>query len=138
MNFNAFINFDGNCREAVGFYATVFNQPAPKMMTFDEAPKSDGYVVNEGDKNRILYTELNIGDKNVMFSDCPSDGSFMCGNNICLVIGSKDIAEISGLFDKLKEQGHILMPLSETFWSKAFGMVKDKFGIVWQLSLEAV
>jgi PhnB protein len=28
------------------------------------------------------------------------------------------------------------MELQQTFWSKLYGMVQDKFGIIWQISME--
>ena len=136
MRFNAFINFDGDCKKAVEFYAKVFGQKTPKMMTFGDSPQSEGYEVSKKDKNRILYAELIIGDKKVMFCDSSSEREYkyISGNNISLVIESKDVAEIKKIYGKLKLKGEVIMPLCETFFSKSFGVVRDKFGIIWQLS----
>lgn len=136
MHFNAFINFDGNCEQAVRFYADVFGLEVPNMMRFSDAPASEGYEASQADKNRILYTELPLGDKQVMFSDCSGDGSFVCGNNVCLVIGSRSDEEIRNLYNRLQGGGEVLMPLAQTFWSKLYGMVRDQFGVIWQISLE--
>lgn len=38
------------------------------------------------------------------------------------------------VFDKLQEGGEVIMPLQETFWSPAYGQVKDKFNIEWQVT----
>jgi PhnB protein len=44
--------------------------------------------------------------------------------------------EIKQWFGRLKERGSITMELQETFWSKCYGSLTDKFGINWQLSHE--
>ena len=56
------------------------------------------------------------------------------GNNISLVIVSASMNDIKSLFSKLKEGGSVGMDLQETFWSKCYGSLTDKFGIHWQLS----
>ena len=44
--------------------------------------------------------------------------------------------EIKSLFNKLKDGGTVEMDLQETFWSKCYGSLTDKFGIIWQLSYD--
>ena len=137
MVFDVFVTFNGNCKEAVGYYAEVFKQEIPKMMTFGDAPASEGYEVKEEDKNRVCYTELKIGSNTVMFSDCDSNMEFIAGNNVTLSIGSDDEDKTRKLYNKLKEDGQVIMELQETFWSKLYGMVIDKFGIMWQICLSS-
>ncbi len=132
MTFDAFVNFNGNCKEAVEYYAKVFKLDVPKMMTYGEAPRED---LKEIDRDRILYTNLKIGSNNIMFSDCPSDMEYIMGNNIAFTIGSSDAKEVEFLYNSLKEGGEVFMPLEETFFSKLYGMLMDKFGIIWQISL---
>ncbi|MBP8031020.1 MAG: VOC family protein, partial [Acetobacterium sp.] len=55
---------------------------------------------------------------------------------ISLVITDNDLEEIKRLFDLLSNEGRIEMQLQETFWSKAYGALTDKFGIGWQISAE--
>ena len=133
MVFDVFITFNGNCKEAVEYYAEIFGQEMPKMMMFTDMPEAEGYEVKEEDKNKVCYTELKIGSNNIMFSDCDSSMDFIAGNNITLSIGSSDEEEIRNLYNKLKEDGQVIMELQETFWSKLYGMVQDKYGIMWQL-----
>ena len=135
MVFDVFVTFNGNCKEAVEYYAEIFKQDIPKMMTFGDAPAMEGYEVKEEEKDRVCYTELKIGSNTVMFSDCDSTMEFVAGNNITLSIGANE-EEIRNLYNKLKEGGQVIMELQETFWSKLYGMVTDKFGITWQLCLE--
>ena len=44
-------------------------------------------------------------------------------------------AEARRFFDGLADGGQVRMPIGPTFWSPAFGMVQDRFGVSWQLSL---
>ncbi|HEY5563302.1 MAG TPA: VOC family protein [Clostridiaceae bacterium] len=79
---------------------------------------------------------LNIKGSNIMFSDTPQSMPLNVGDNISLVVTSKDLEEIKDLFDKLKEDGTVTMELQETFWSKSYGYLVDKFGIPWQISYD--
>lgn len=51
-----------------------------------------------------------------------------------MVVVSNDIDKIKSQFNKMKEGGTVIMKLQETFWSKCYGKIKDKFGIEWQFS----
>jgi PhnB protein len=135
MKLELFINFDGNCREAVEFYARVFKSEIGEIMTYGEAPPSDLHQpLAEADKNRICYTGLPIGGMTVMFSDFPSDSGYIRGNNISPTIGSEDKEEIKRLYNELKEGGRIIMELAPTFFSELFCMVEDRYGVIWQIS----
>lgn len=137
MAVNVYLNFNGDCREAVEFYAHVFETETPEIMTFSEAPPNPQYPLPEEAKNLVMHTRLNISGSNVMFSDTFPGSPFTQGNSISLAIVSKDIEEIKSVFAKIKAGGTVTMDLQETFWSKCYGQVKDKFGIEWQLSHEA-
>jgi len=130
MTFSVFVNFDGNCREAVEFYAEAFGAETPRMMTYGEAP---GANTSEKDRDRIMYTDLMIGGCNVMFMDFPSDMECVKGNNIQLTLSVPDKEEVRRLFNALKEGGTVGMELEETFWSGLYGMVTDRFGVQWHI-----
>jgi PhnB protein len=44
-----------------------------------------------------------------------------------------DKDEIKRIFEELKDGGEVLMELQQTFFSELYGIVKDKFGIIWQI-----
>lgn len=134
MAFDLFINFAGECKEAVDFYARVFKSEVKDLMTYDQAPQDSGYPIPEADKKKVMYSCVPIFGCNAMFCDVPSDTPLVIGNNICPTIGIEDKDEITRLFNELKEGGTVEMELQKTFWSDLFGMVKDKYGVIWQLS----
>lgn len=136
MGLDVYINFNGNCREAVDFYSKVFNVPKNQIMTFGEMPHDPNFPMPESSKNLIAHTYLNIYDSMTMFSDTFPGYPLTVGNNMSLIITTNNIDEIKSLYNKLKEGGSVEMELQETFWSKCYGSVKDKFGINWQFSHE--
>lgn len=136
MAVNVYLNFNGNCRQAVEFYAEVFDTEKPQIMTFGEAPQNPEYPLPEEAKDLVMHTRLNISGSNVMFSDTFPGWPFVQGNNVSLAFVSNDMEEIKRVFDRLKEGGKVAMDLQETFWSKSYGSLQDQFGIEWQLSHE--
>lgn len=136
MSVDIYLNFNGNCREAVEFYAKAFNTEAAQMMTFGEAPPNPNFQLPEEASNLIMHARLTISGSNVMFSDVFPGTPFEMGNNISLTIVSKNVDEIKSAFAVLKEGGTVGMELQETFWSKCYGQVTDKFGVIWQLNLD--
>lgn len=135
MSVNAYLNFKGNCREAVEFYAEVFGVGKPNIMTYGDAPPNPDHPVPDEAKNWVMHAMLQVNGSPLMFSDVLPDMPLTIGNNISLVVHGKSEEEVRNWFNKLKEGGQVHMELQETFWSKLYGMVTDKFGIGWQLNL---
>ena len=51
----------------------------------------------------------------------------------CQVVANEDDA--SRKFGALAEGGQVQMPLGQTFWSPCFGMVVDRYGVEWMVSV---
>lgn len=45
--------------------------------------------------------------------------------------------EANRAFAALADGGQVRMPLTKTFWSPRFGMVTDRFGMGWMVSVTA-
>jgi len=133
MQLELFINFDGNCREAVEFYAKVFRSEVGNLMTYADAPPDPNHVLNEADRDRIMYAGIPVGGMVLMFMDAPSGHPLTVGDNITPTISTDNKDEITRLFNELKEGGQVLMELQAAFFSELYGMVKDKFGVIWQI-----
>jgi PhnB protein len=137
MSINVYLNFNGNCREAVEYYAKVFETEKPEIMTFGESPQNPDYPLPEEAKDLVIHARLNILGSNVMFSDVFPGMRFVEGNNINLTIVSKDLDIIKSSFNKMKDEGTVTMELQETFWSKCYGQLEDKYGIQWLFSYDS-
>lgn len=136
MSIKAYINFKGTCREAVEFYSKVFNTQKPQIMLFGDMPSDEAYPMTQHTKNLVMHAELKIKEGTIMFSDLPDEMPLTVGNNISLVYYSSDIDEIRSIYDQLKVDGTVVMEIQQTFWSKCYGFVIDKYGIGWQLSYD--
>ena len=136
MSVDVYLVFNGNCREAVEFYAKVFKTEAPRIMTFGDSPQNPDYPLPEEAKELIMHTRLNIDGSNVMFSDTFPGQPFVAGNNITLALISKNMDDLKSWYEQLKDGGNVEMELQETFWSKLYGQVTDKFGIHWQINYD--
>ena len=136
MSCNPYINFDGTCRPALEFYQSVFKLEAPQIMTYGDAPGLPPDASDE-DKNRVLHAMLPICGSHMMFSDCPASFPLVQGNNVTISLGFAGKEEATRIYNELSAGGVIHMPLEKTFFSELFSMFTDKFGILWQVSLES-
>ncbi|NTV91379.1 MAG: VOC family protein [Clostridiales bacterium] len=136
MSIEVYLNFNGNTREAVEYYARVFNAPKPTIMTYGEMPPNPGMPLDENTKQLILHANIKVFDSTLMFSDAHPKMPVTFGNNMSITVNSPDPELIRSSFDKLASEGKVIMELQETFWSKCYGNVTDKFGVGWQFNLE--
>lgn len=134
MGIQVYINFSGNCREAMEYYAQIFGSEPPQFMTFGQAPPNPEHPLPESAKDLIMHTQIKIGGSTVMASDTFPGMPFVLGNNISLTYLSQEVDALKHAFDKLKEGGQVYMELQQTFWTKCYGSLVDKYGINWQLS----
>lgn len=127
-----YLNFSGNCREAMEFYARALGGELWKM-TFGESPMESP----EEAKDLILHASVMVkGAPVVMASDTPPGMVLEAGNNVSLAVKCESAGEAERLFAALSEGGVVTMPLQETFWAERFGMLKDRFGVQWMLNLD--
>lgn len=131
----AYVNFPGNCREAVEFYASIF-KVKPYFMTFGEMPPDPDFAVPEEAKNLVMHASIQLFDSRLMFSDVMPGFPFVEGNNVNLIVTHDDPEEIKRVFALLLEGGKANMPLESTFWAQLYGSLIDKYGIVWQFNYE--
>jgi PhnB protein len=128
-----FIYFNGNCREAVEFYAEVFGLDKPQFMICGDAPGNPDFVGTDRDRERglIMYAGLKIKGSTVMFADAPNNRKVTIGDNVCLVVSCETIEETAEIFNKLKMGGEIHIDLQEVFFSKCMGSLTDTYGLHW-------
>ncbi|WNY26554.1 VOC family protein [Methanolapillus ohkumae] len=138
MEFCVFLNFNGNCRDALNYYAGIFGVEILDVLTYGDMEPADEAAASflpDHVKNYIAYSELHIFGNRLCFSDIPPEECLAVGNNVCIAVMSQDPDEIMKLYDKLKVGATIQMELAETVWSKGYAELTDKFGIHWKLNL---
>jgi len=133
----AYLFFSGNCEEAVEFYRNALGAEVEMTMRFKESPEPPPPgMVPSGWENKIMHTSFRVGQTTVMASDgCGPESAGFQGFSLSLAVASE--AEADRYFDVLADGGKVTMPLNKTFWSPRFGMLTDRFGIGWMVSVMA-
>jgi PhnB protein len=126
-----YLIFNGNCGEAMSFYAKCLDAKLD-MMRFSDAPMPS----TAESKDKIMHAHLQKGGAGIMASDTMPGMPHEQGNNFSIALGCESVSEIDEYFAALSEKGKVTMPLQETFWAPRFGMLTDQFGINWMLNLE--
>jgi PhnB protein len=127
-----YLNFDGRCDEALEFYKKAIGAKVGMLMRFKDAP--DQSMISPGSENKVMHSSFQVGETTIMASDgrCTGKANF---HGIALSITANSEAEADKLFGGLAEGGQVNMPLSKTFFSPKFGMLSDKFGVGWMISV---
>lgn len=131
----AYLFFNGNCEQAVEFYRKALGAEVEMMMRFKESPDAPPPgMVPPGWENKIMHTSFRVGQTTVMASDgCGPESKGFQGFSLSLAVTTE--AEADRYFNALAAGGKVNMPLGKTFWSPRFGMLEDKFGIGWMVSV---
>ncbi len=129
---DSYVFFDGTCADAMHFYQQTLGGEIEMMMTHGQSPMKD--QVPEGSEDRILHACLRIGAMRLMASDSMVGQPYEGMKNFALSLSYPTADEAKLTFDRLAEGGKVTMPLADTFWSEAFGMLTDRFGTPWMLS----
>jgi PhnB protein len=135
MHVQAYLFFDGRCEEALDFYRTAIGAGDVNVMRYKDSPEKQPGMVPPGADDKVMHSSFRVGDTLVMASDghCKGQPKF---EGLSLVINADSIAEAERLFGALGNGGRADMPLTKTFFSPAFGMVHDRFGVSWMVIVE--
>ena len=132
MQVQPYLFFDGRCEEAVEFYKARLDAKVEMLMRFKENPEPAANPPGAGEK--VMHCAFRVGDTQVMASDgnCAGKSSFQ---GFSLSLTAKDVPEAKRLFAALGEGGQVQMPFAQTFFSPGFGMVADRFGVGWMVTV---
>lgn len=134
MKIRPYITFDGQCKEAVELYKKAFKTDTLELMLFSDMPPMPGRELPEEYKGRVLQATLKFGDDFIRMSDCADHGlNERETERLSLAFEASEDA-VRHAFDTLKKDGRVGMELEETFYSPCFGVVFDKFGVMWNLA----
>lgn len=125
----AYLSYDGNCAEAMKFYAKVLGAKLEALITYGQMPGGEPVPADQAD--RIMHAYLVHPDFAIMAGDAPPGVPFQGIQGCMMAITYPTAAEATRVFNALAEGGKVGMPLAETFWADTFGMVTDRFGTPW-------
>ena len=130
MDVQPYLFFDGRCEEAMAFYQQALGAKQIMMMRFKDAP--DQSMVPPGGGERVMHARLDIGGSALLLSDGSGQGQSTF-QGFALTITAADPADAKRIFNALADGGQVRMPLDKTFFSPAFGMLADRFGVSWMV-----
>lgn len=131
VRLNPYIGFDGEAREAMEFYRSVFGGELT-LNTYGESGMSDDPAQAE----KIMHSMLDAGTGLViMGSDAPPGMPRDEGSRITVSLSGDDEATLQGYWDGLVQGGSVTVPLETAPWGDSFGMCTDRYGVAWMVNI---
>ena len=127
-----YLFFGGRCEEALEFYGQAIGAEVKMLMRYKESPEPHG--LPECFEHKVMHASFLVGQTSLMASDGRCDGPVNF-DGISLSITVSDEAEAERAFAALSDGGVVTMPLEKTFWAPKFGMLVDRFGLGWMVSV---
>ncbi|MDF1813772.1 MAG: VOC family protein [Verrucomicrobiales bacterium] len=129
-----YLQFSGQLEEALNFYSEFLEVEIAMLLRFSESPDPvpEGMLA-EGFDQKIMHASFSIQGTPLMASDgCSPDETFR-SFSLSLTMPNED--EAHRVFETFARSGNVEMPIDKTFWSPCFGMVTDKFGLQWMVTV---
>ena len=128
-----YLFFGGRCEEALEFYRGAVGAEVQMLTRFKESPQPQGLPDCFDDK--VMHATVRIGKTTLMVSDGQCEGNQdFAGFSLSITV--PDEAEAERVFGALAEDGLVVAPLEKTFWAPKFGMLQDRFGVSWMVSVQ--
>lgn len=131
MQVQPYLFFEGRCEEALEYYQKSLGAEVKALMRYRESPDPmPAGMLPPGSQDKVMHCDFSIGESHLMASDggCSGRPGF---SGVALTLSVADAAEAARLFDALADGGQVRTPLGKTFFSPAFGMASDRFGVSW-------
>lgn len=130
---NPYLSFRSNAREALEFYHAVLGGEL-EVMAFGTMPD----LAHSSDElDLVMHGSVTTEDGMVlMASDTPSDMTFVEPQGISISIGGAEADRLRQIWNALLDGGTATMPLGPAPWGGEFGMLTDRFGIGWMISID--
>ena len=131
-----YVFFGGRCEEALEFYRTALGAQVDMLMHYKDSPEPlPAGMLAPGYENKVCHATFHIGGTTLMASDGCEEGARFAGFSLSLALPTE--AEAKRAFAALAAGGQVKMPLTTTFWTPRFGMLTDRFGLGWMVSVVA-
>ena len=132
MEIRPYLIFKGECQDAIKLYERTFDSKITDVMRFSDMPESsDDTMSIPDDKNDwIVMSKLPMGDNFIRLSDTIGELKDAVSERVTIVV-EMEVDLIKKSFNVLAEEGNIGIPLQKSFFSPLFGVVHDKYGVMW-------
>jgi PhnB protein len=131
MKLTTYVNFPGNCKEALQYYEKHLGGKLAMMSTWDQMP-GPATIPPGLSKDSVLHARIALGDTLLLASDGPPERvQPMRSAYLALSVDSNEEAE--RIYNALTDGGEVFMAMGETFFAHRFGQCRDKFGANWMI-----
>jgi PhnB protein len=127
------LTYGGDCEEAFGFYQRIFGG-ATRFVPYGGSPLAD--TMPEGWQGKLAHATLATETMRLAGADLAPD-SYQRPRVFSLLLEVDYTILARQNFSALAAGGEVSMPLQATFWSSAFGVLVDRFGIPWEIDCTA-
>ena len=125
-----FLMFDGKAEEAMNYYVSLFdNAEILNIVRYEEG--------QPGKAGTVRNAVFSINGTHFMCIDSSVEHDFTFTPAISLFVATETAAEIEKLYDALSNGGKVFMELNRYGSSDKYAWLEDKFGVSWQLFLNA-
>jgi len=135
MQMSPYLNFNGQCEDAMKFYEKCLGGKITAMHTYEGTPAEQDVPAEW--RKKIIHARLQVGDKFLMGSDAPPE-RYRVPGGFSVTISPETVAEAERIFHALSENGTVHMPIQKTFFAARFGMFVDRYKIPWMVICEQV
>lgn len=126
-----YLYFNGNCLEAMQFYAETLGGEIIGVFKNGDAPNPESRM--PGGDDLVMNMNMRLGSANIMASDAPGEW-YTKPQGFSISLAANSIEEAERIFNALSRDGDVRMPLEETFWAERFAMFSDRFGTPWMIN----
>jgi PhnB protein len=133
MRIEPYLFFEGRCEEAIEFYRRALGAEVQMLLRYSDSPEPPPPgMLPPGSEKKVMHASFRIGETTVMASDghCAGQANLQ---GFGLSLSATNDAEAKRLFAALSDGGQVRQPLGKTFFSSCFGMVADRFGVLWMV-----
>lgn len=127
----SFLMFEGQAAEAMAFYESVFADA--EIVFIDRFGPAE-----HGQEGTVKAGRMRVAGLELHFFDSAVKHAFTFTPSFSIFVTCESEAELDETFAKLAEGGTVLMPPDRYWFSQKFAWVNDRFGVSWQLNLEAL
>lgn len=135
MTVQPYLFFEGRCEEALAFYRDALGAEVDGLMRYRDAPDPPPPgMLPPGTEDRVMHASFSVAGAALMASDgmCSGRPRF---EGFSVVLQWPDLEAARRRFDALADGGEVRMPFGPTFWSRGFGVVADRFGVPWMITV---
>lgn len=124
---NPYITFDGNCADAMTFYAVALGGTL-QISTFRESGM---------DIDGVMHAAVSTESGMHLFASDTAEGmgEYQPGTNVQISLSGDDADALRGQWEALVNGGQIVMPLERQLWGDDYGQLVDKFRILWHVNI---